>query len=115
MLKSLRFLDFIREFILFSVVLAVFIIGSSSAQITLIWIITILSILAWIGAIGAAANYQTKKIRYTKAKTTFEVYTLILLSTIFVYFGHWIIGTFILFSNLIFIISCIEDNAKKEE
>ena len=111
MLKSLRFLDFIREFILFSVVLAVFIIGSSSAQITLIWI-TILSILAWI---GAAANYQAKKIRYTKAKTTFEVYTLILLSTIFVYFGHWIIGTFILFSNLIFIISCIEDNAKKEE
>lgn len=112
MLKSLRFLDFIREFTLFSVVLTVFIIGSSSAQITLIWIITILSILAWI---GAAANYQTKKIRYTKAKTTFEVYTLILLSTIFVYFGHWIIGTFILFSNLIFIISCVEDNAKKEE
>ena len=112
MLKSLRFLDFIREFILFSVVLTVFIIGSSSAQITLIWIITILSIVAWI---DAAANYQTKKIRYTKAKTTFEVYTLILLSTIFVYFGHWIIGTFILFSNLIFIISCVEDNAKKEE
>lgn len=112
MLKSLRFLDFIREFILFSVVLTVFIIGSSSAQITLIWIITILSIVAWI---GTAANYQTQKIRYTKAKTTFEVYTLILLSTIFVYFGHWIIGTFILFSNLIFIISCVEDNAKKEE
>lgn len=113
MLKSLHFLDFIREFILFSVVLAVFIIGSSSAQITLIWIITILSILTWI---GAAENYQKKKkIRYTKAKTTFEVYTLILLSTIFVYFDHWIIGTFILFSNLIFIISCTEGNAKKEE
>lgn len=112
MLKSLHFLDFIREFILFSVVLAVFIIGSSSAQITLIWIITILSILTWI---GAAENYQKKKIRYTKAKTTFEMYTLILLSTIFVYFDHWIIGTFILFSNLIFIISCMEGNAKKEE
>lgn len=111
MLKSLHFLDFIREFIIFSVVLAVFIIGSSGAQITLIWIITILSILAWI---STAINYQ-KKIRYTKAKTTFEMYTLILLSTIFVYFDHWIIGTFILFSNLIFIISCIEDNAKKEE
>ena len=112
MLKSLHFLDFIREFILFSVVLVVFIIGSSSAQITLIWIITILSILTWI---GAAENYQNKKIRYTKAKTTFEIYTLILLSTIFVYFDHWIIGTFILFSNLIFIISCTEGNAKKEE
>ena len=112
MLKSLHFLDFIREFILFSVVLAVFIIGSSSAQITLIWIITILSILTWI---GAAENYQKKKIIYTKAKTTFEINTLILLSTIFVYFDHWIIGTFILFSNLIFIISCTEGNAKKEE
>ena len=112
MLKSLHFLDFIREFILFSVVLVVFIIGSSSAQITLIWIITILSFLAWI---GTAVNYQKKKIRYTKAKTTFEMYTLILLSTIFVYFDHWIIGTFIFFSNLIFIISCMEGNAKKEE
>lgn len=111
MLKSLHFLDFIREFILFSVVLAVFIIGSSSAQITLIWIITILSILAWI---GTAENYQKKKIRYTKTKTTFEIYTLILLSTIFVYFDHWIIGTFILFSNLIFITSCMEGNAEKE-
>ncbi|MFR5627699.1 MAG: hypothetical protein ACLTK3_06065, partial [Haemophilus parainfluenzae] len=69
MLKSLHFLDFIREFILFSVVLTVFIIGSSSAQITLIWIFTILSILGWI---SAAVNYQKKKIRYTKAKTTFE-------------------------------------------
>lgn len=112
MLKSLHFLDFIREFILFSVVLAVFIIGSSGSQITLIWIITILSILAWISAV---VNYQRNKIRYTKAKATFEMYTLILLSAIFVYFGHWIIGTFILFSNLIFIFSCMEDNAKKEE
>lgn len=49
MLKSLHFLDFIREFILFSVVLAVFIIGSSSAQITLIWIITIYPF--WLGLV----------------------------------------------------------------
>nr|DAN42017.1 MAG TPA: hypothetical protein [Caudoviricetes sp.] len=106
MLKSLRFLDFVREFILFSVVFAVFMIGSSGSQITMIWIITILSIVAWVCSVP---NHKNKIVRYTKVKTQFEIYTLILLSAVFVYFGHWIIGSFILFSNFLFICSCEPD------
>ena len=112
MLKSLRLLDFVREFIIFTTVLAVFIIGNSGAQITLIWIITMLSAAAWV---YAPTNHKNKTVRYTKAKTKFEIYTLILLSVVFVYFEHWIVGSFILFSNFLFICSCAPDKDKKEE
>ena len=112
MLKSLRFLDFVCEFILFSVVLAVFMIGNSGAQITLIWIITILSVAAWV---YTPSNHKNKTFRYTKKKATFELITLVLLSSIFVYFGHWIVGSFILFSNFLFICSCAPDKDQKDD
>lgn len=84
-IKSLRFLDFFREFITFSVVLAVFIFGNSAAITTLLWFLCLVSFLAFV---ATGINSQKQKTKFTKNKTKFEHFTLLALCFILVYFGH---------------------------
>lgn len=104
-IKSLRlgFLDFFREFINFSVVLAVFIFGNSAAITTLLWFLCLGSFLAFV---ATCTNRQEQKTKFTKNKTIFELFTLLALCIILVYFGHWIIATLVFISHFVFIGTC---------
>ncbi|OOF45700.1 hypothetical protein BKK51_05580 [Rodentibacter trehalosifermentans] len=108
-IKSLRFLDFFREFITFSVVLGIFIFGNSAAITTLLWFLCLVSFLAFV---AAGINAPEQKIKYTQNKTKFENISLLALCLILVYFGHWFIATLFFISCFLFNSTCLDKDKK---
>ncbi|OOF82496.1 hypothetical protein BKG93_11185 [Rodentibacter ratti] len=108
-IKSLRFLDFFREFIIFSVVLAVFISGNSAAITTLLWFICLVLFFAFI---SAGINARKQEIKFTKNKTIFENIALLALCLIIVYFEHWFIATLFFISHFLFYSTCFDKDKK---
>lgn len=106
-IKSLRIQDFIREFFIFSVTIAVFIFGNQGAITALLWFFGVISAFAVLASYG---NNLKQQFQFTENKIIFETWTLLALCSIIVYFEHPIMATFLLISNLVFICSCKQEN-----
>lgn len=104
--RDLTYKDYFREALIFSVVICSFYFSPEKFSNVIYWFLWMITILTFIAFLG------NKEIAYTKRKASFEIYTILLLCAVIVYFGYYILASILFFISGLFISSCV-NNLKK--